>query len=274
MSFLASGPKFYSGRQAPRILNRQLYNPKQSSTVEFHLPNPLPSLPYVASTLSKKHSTFPKTHFLSSRALSEALEPRLCSHHSRISNGNDASIIKNKSSAKCASSVCFSSIGSNRNNDNSKKANPRLSLFYKDVLSLTSSQELLHFALKIQGSYIYNKHDLLLLLQQLAILQHVRSSSSTFRCFWDRAFPAILLHKGDAGFVRLCFLKLVDTKCSVAVFQLVILVPELQAGGRRKALTRPHFYASTAAFATPALRQETLFANLICSVLFASRAQA
>ena len=125
---------------------------------------------------------------------------------------------------------CFCSAGASRqlakppsssSSSSSSRGNARLSLFYPDVVSLTSSQEVLHFALKLQRSYLFNKNDLLLLLQQLALLQQVRSSSSLFRRFWDRTIPAILLHKRDSCLLRLCFLKLADAKCPNAVFDLV-----------------------------------------------------
>ncbi|CDJ66841.1 hypothetical protein, conserved [Eimeria necatrix] len=106
----------------------------------------------------------------------------------------------------------------------SSRGNPRLSLFYKDVISLSSSQEVLSFANRIIASYALNRHDLLLLLQQLAVLQHVRSSSSSFNAFWIRAAAALQAHKTDAHLLRLSFLYLADAKCANAVVDLLPLL--------------------------------------------------
>ncbi|XP_026190506.1 uncharacterized protein LOC34619809 [Cyclospora cayetanensis] len=103
-------------------------------------------------------------------------------------------------------------------------ANPRFSLFSSDVLALPSSQAVLHFANHINPAYLFNKHDLLLFLQQLAVLQHVRSSGRSFCIFWKRAAAALLLHKDDGRLLRLAFLKLAEAKCSSACFDLLPLV--------------------------------------------------
>ncbi|OEH74535.1 hypothetical protein cyc_03054 [Cyclospora cayetanensis] len=93
-----------------------------------------------------------------------------------------------------------------------------------NVLALPSSQAVLHFANHINPAYLFNKHDLLLFLQQLAVLQHVRSSGRSFCIFWKRAAAALLLHKDDGRLLRLAFLKLAEAKCSSACFDLLPLV--------------------------------------------------
>lgn len=107
----------------------------------------------------------------------------------------------------------------------SSRGNPRLSLFYKDVVSLSSSQEVLSFANRIIAPYALNRHDLLVLLQQLSVLQHVRSSSSSFKAFWIRAAATLQAHKTDAHLLRLSFLYLADAKCTNAVVDIVSVKP-------------------------------------------------
>ncbi|KAL8446392.1 hypothetical protein Emed_004846 [Eimeria media] len=104
------------------------------------------------------------------------------------------------SSSRCSStssSCSSSSSGSNTKQRRLNRLSSKLSLLSSDLRHLTSSQQVLAFALSLPPCYIYTKQDLLLLLQQLALLQPVKSSSSSFKRFWDRSIPVLLLHKSD-----------------------------------------------------------------------------
>ncbi|KAL8273438.1 hypothetical protein Esti_002683 [Eimeria stiedai] len=111
-----------------------------------------------------------------------------------------------------------------------RRLNPKLSLLSPEVSALETSQQVLTFALRLPPCYIYSKHDLLLLLQQLTLLQPVKSSSSSFKRFWDRAFPVLVLHRTDGLLLRLALLRLSVAKCRDACLDLLPLVkPHLNA---------------------------------------------
>ncbi|KAL8426222.1 hypothetical protein Efla_007031 [Eimeria flavescens] len=154
------------------------------------------------------------------------------SSSSKYSRSGASKHSNSSSSSVSRSSITSSSSSrsSSSNNNKGRKLDARRSLLLPDVSSLSSSQQLLRFAASLHPSYLLNTQDVLLLLQQLFALQPVRSSSSSFRQFWQRAFPLFLVHRDDPHFLRLSLLLLSDLKCSRAVLDIVPLVrPHLKS---------------------------------------------